>query len=734
MERLPAGTRRVDDSQSHTHIQIVPRADHQLNAPVSYASPRQCLIEDPTRHPGDQQNRIEKMASGPHKDDGFEDDQADYGSVSLAGIIKLQPIRRKGNKTWRPMQASDLREPDSIDDDGSSASFRFDVTDCIHNVSVTPDSSHPLGSLQTGPSPLSYAPSARDSLSDVYDSTNVVKNLTTFAQVHDEGNHQSEARYTAKGTRAQLFGNLPDPIRLSEQTGKFDGQVVFIGHPNRDISAHQWSSSCFQWVNIGRYSNSRGKVEGSMAPDRLRGIDEPHDTLEYFKLAAENRQTLVVENGRSDDHSTPVGRALRVGMDVVASTRTYRDAPATDFQVITHTESETESFSPSTARTPFMRDVLEDPFVAATNASMSQPFSDNQIQGNCISSTGSLDLTYRFPTKATVNIPPVTVPGTFSVKSTESLAPTFSSAPTLQEVAFGEEAATQCGIFPPKLGSFQQLPSNVSCTRSHDRPRLPSNVEGSRLTLPTHNGLTSSTAVLKPAARHNAPTGSVPPAAHTTSGLSATAVPFAKATTAAGSRASESNASTVNAAAVSLRYSDPDSLRITQPHEVANGLNQQAPTPQNFKGPFFAESKPTTHDPTVALSVHVSEEERLVNWFRDGQRPARQREYTKSLIAAAAASDKAWRFGAIGEASTKQERGPYANTGPFVRLYENLSEYMEEYRNGSGQSYFTRRWKPAMPQLRGLGHNNSTSYFSKGSSQSSWSRAALLRRSEGMWG
>jgi hypothetical protein len=197
---------------------------------------------------------------------------------------------------------------------------------------------------------------------------------------------------------------------------------------------------------------------------------------------------------------------------------------------------------------------------------------------------------------------------------------------------------------------------------------------------------------------------------------------------------SESRARTANAPGIVLQYSDPDGLRKTQQYEVANGLTQQAPTPQNFKGPFFTDSKPTTHDPTASLSVHVSEEEKLINWFRDGQRPARQKEYTRSLIAAVVARDKSRHLGAIGEASATSENGPYANTGPFVRLYENLSEYVEEHRNGGGQSYFTRRWKPAAPQLREPGPEQSRSYFGKSSARPSWPGATMLRPSDRVWG
>ncbi|KAF1934322.1 uncharacterized protein M421DRAFT_50772 [Didymella exigua CBS 183.55] len=464
------------------------------------------------------------MVFRPHRTVEFENDQDDHSSVSLAGIIKLQPSRTKTSKSWRSMQATDLGE--------------------------------------------------------------------------------------ACTTRGRIFSNLPDPIRLSEQMGKFDGEVVFIGHPNRDISAHQWSSSSFQWVNIGRYSHSRGKVEGSLASDRLRGIDEPHDTVEYFKLAAENRQALILESSCPKNQNATTEPTLHAGVDLVERPQVPKDPSIRTLRLIDQTQSE----AGSTTHALLTKDVLEDPFIAAAD----------------------------------------------------------------------------------------QLPSTASYQPYLDRSHTPAKVEESRLTTPC---------------------------------LSATAVPYSQAPSGHGMLGtSKSSASTVNAGGVALHYSDPDGLRKTQQYEVANGLTQQVPTTQSFKGPFFTDSKPTTHDPTVSLSVHVSEEEKLMNWYRDGHRPARQKEYTKTLIAAAAASDKSRQVGAMGGVSTKLEDGAYANTGPFVRLYENLSEYVEEHRNGGGQSYFTRRWKAVDAQLREAGPEHSRSYFGKGIARPLWPRAALLRPSDGMWG
>jgi hypothetical protein len=163
-----------------------------------------------------------------------------------------------------------------------------------------------------------------------------------------------------------------------------------------------------------------------------------------------------------------------------------------------------------------------------------------------------------------------------------------------------------------------------------------------------------------------------------------------------------------------LKSSDPDSTQQAQEYEIANGLGQQAPTPQNFKGPFFKESMPTAHDPTVSLSVDISEQEKLITWFRDGHRPARQREYARTLVTAATAGRKGQGFGVIGQASDAKRSGRYeryGNTAPFVRLYEGLSEYMDEYHKGSGGSYFTRAWTVAASHVRELGPDGNNSYY-----------------------
>lgn len=547
----------------------------------------------------------------------------------------------------------------------------------------------PFLDRETGPEKRARVLSGRVRLRDIYGDMINVENTAGTVGTPEVVIDQGEARSSAESTRLRLFGSLPDLIRLSEQVGAFDGQVVFIGHPNRDISAHQWSSSPFEWVNIGRYSHSRGRVEGSLASDRLRGIDEPHETIEYFKLAAETRQALVIEKGRSKNQVTIAEPALRGGARIVIQPHVLRDTSVKAFRITDQAQSEAGSSHRPTGHTLLAKDVLEDPFVTAASVALARSANDSKFKANAVNSAGSLDLTYCFPIRTGTDISSVIE---FSLKPMGDTS-VLSSTSSLQEVAFGEEADTKRRTILTREGNLQQTSWN-------------------------------------PYIRPVAPTRPVLSTNHTSSSLNEAAAPYSQSLACDGATIARK----ADAHSVALQFSDPDGLRKTQQHEVANGLTQQAPTPQNFKGPFFTDSKPTTHNPTASLFVHVSEEEKLINWFHDGQRPARQREYTKSLIAAAVASDRSRFLGTIGGASAKPENGPYANTGPFVRLYENLSEYVEEHRTGGGQSYFTRRWKPAAPKLRETGLEQSRSFFGTTNARPSWPGAAMLRPSDRMWG
>ncbi|GAB1734631.1 hypothetical protein NU195Hw_g1934t1 [Hortaea werneckii] len=96
-----------------------------------------------------------------------------------------------------------------------------------------------------------------------------------------------------------VFGNPPPPpAHLDTNPGSVNGQLQFIQHTNGDISAHQWSSSSFEWQNIGQFSNIRKKIEGQLTSNRLKGETAyqtlQQNTLAYFRTIAKQKEADVM--------------------------------------------------------------------------------------------------------------------------------------------------------------------------------------------------------------------------------------------------------------------------------------------------------------------------------------------------------------------------------------------------------------------------------------------------------
>lgn len=771
--RLPLGTPRENNNLPHSHIQVIPRPDTEFDqnnnkaydnriptfrsSSLQFSSPfdRQLrFIGDTTAESSCAESTTfaDMARRSQKKDNKIGGEQP----ISLAGIIKLQPNRsKKGNKAWRPMKASDLGENESDGlDANDSTSVTAHVESLLHHSTPTDQ-----GFLTRFPFDLSQIQSAvpsRISPASVHHTASenhldAVRSPGLLTRTGGEDNSLADTHSDCGNNYELVFGKLPDPIRLHEQMGEFDGQVVFIGHPNRDVSAHQWSSTSFQWVNIGRYAHLRGRVEGSLASDRLRGLDTSHNSLRYFKLAAEDREKLIVKNGRPKEASLRPSLTDADRMASLSSVSSLASEPAiTKDNGVSNFSSEVKTTIPTALHTTIRREYLEDPFVSV------RPFHpefsiNHEPRGNNMGPTGSLDFGYEFPSKP--GTPPVLVCKTSATTSHQNLyvqrerecletihrtSKTYehSSQPKLREVGFGEEAASgftisagynipleRCAIpsSPEDIVNRQKLRSKLA-ELGEQASKSSVSTQG-RITIPNFANPQASVRLLFP------PPGLTVANPHRiVSKLNATALPYANLSPVTTiSPASESEATTVNANATALQFSDPDGLRQTQEYEIANGLSQQPPTKQCFRGPFFTDTKPTAHDPTVLLSVQVDEEEKLMNWFRDGQRPARQREYAKTLVSAAAASSKSRSVGTIGEYVGPQRQDCYENTLPFVRLYEVLSEYVEEHRTGNGKSYFTRAWKAGPLALRDFGSDSNNSYFSKLLMASS-DRARYLQR------
>lgn len=762
--RLPLGTPANSVSSSQSHIRVVPRVDYELSQhpneeydkwTTTYRSPSLVYprpsgrytqrAEEPITESSVPARTFADMARRfcPNGNEGGSMHSAP-SPISLAGIIKLQPNRKAGHKLWRPMQASDLDETHGAGYDNGNTSSIVEKMERLLSQDRSPPSSFRTASphnrlydLSSVNKEVSSTCEHRAYLADGEDTVKLPITLSgTGLSNSTVPNH-----FDVCDRYAELFGPLPDPIRLHEQLGEFDGQVVFIGHPNRDISAHQWSFASFQWENIGRYAHSRGKIEGSLASDRVKEYDTSRNALVDFKLAAENRQKLITEHGRNGMDAVNMVPPIRT--DVFPSASTNKISKVVDTSVSDHTYSnfvsgqsfkEVTAAAGTTLRDTIKKEPLEDPFVAKTNAvEAGFPFCV-QSRFNVVDAKGSLDLAYKFPARSTGILRPPMKHNTSTAfheqvlnAGPDSLSKLYDGTqthkcmtrPSLREVDVGEEAASAFASSAERDNSSYSVPMlsfQKTCQKLGDRistsseymKRSDAPAQG-RIAVPRFEGLQPTARSLYPSLGMTvANPHRITPRVDTTGpAYTQLSAPVESA------KVSESGAAIADiTASTALLFSDPDSFRQTQEHEIANGLSQQPPTVQNFKGPFFTGTKPTTHDPTVLLSVHVNEEEKLRNWYCDGHRPARQREYANTLVSAAAISGKSRCLGAIGEVRGAIHDSSTENTMPFVRLYEGLSEYIEDYQNGSGGSYFTRSWKVAPSHLRDLGPDGNNSYFS----------------------
>ncbi|KAF9735650.1 hypothetical protein PMIN01_07055 [Paraphaeosphaeria minitans] len=648
------------------------------------------------------------------------------GPVPLSGFVAFKTHssrNRLRNKTWRTGVPVDLVQGEGLTGFRTApSSSPLEPVEPAAPPLLQPSQARStpftLPKIQTDLQPDDEAPVQMDILGEQQPVSKWGAGLAELPAPPSEDSDDvspTDTRPPAVENHLRLFGQLPDIIRLQEQTGDFDGQIVFIGHPNRDVSAHQWISASYQWINVGLWSHTRKRIEGSLASDRLPTSEFSFDSVEYFKFAAEHREAMIKQHGRP------------------------RTNPETTNTEPTPTESSTDhtseapvgSFAATSVRT-VTGEELEDPFITPANILQPAPMVAFNFRG-----TGALgaalDYGFEFPRKtgaANKEHQQIYVQRErvrLEALRGQSLAHREVQTPQtpIRDVEFGES-----GLSPPTAhGTVHRHDTLLSSGDVQNRLQARSRLAelgraGSQPNLtPEQRVAVPDFPLNNVNFRNSIPSG--PTVANPYRGMStlnAAAPPYRMPPKAPSSDKSDSSVTALNIPAPAtdpaLRFSDPDGRQEHVP-PIANGFNKQAPTRQNWKGPFFADSMPTTHDPLASLSAQISNEQKLTNWYRGGQSVIRQQDYAKTLVAAASASEKARSFGVIGHGSArKQHLSKHANTHLFARVYEHLSEYAEESRAGGGQSYFTRAWKPPALHLRDFGSDGNNSFYSSMSTPS----------------
>ncbi|PNS21315.1 Metal-binding regulatory protein cuf1 [Sphaceloma murrayae] len=269
--------------------------------------------------------------------------------AALEEVMRSKAAGRssRANK-WKPFDYREIREESPFRDDDTSARSTptpFNVEakvfqpKPIHRHLADPSFAHLTGGkarpLGTHGDETQWTAAARSK-------------VTSTTPYFTRSENQSPMIATSQNKREvnEVFGNdLPSPSYCSSHPGTQDGQIQFCMHPNGDVSAQQWSSNHYQWVNIGQYSATRRRTEGQLASSRIKGESEvlslQQHTLAYFHALAKQREAAVVgkEFGMKDVQACMPNLILRPhsGDEASESMVNIPTAPAAHLKTITNT-------------------------------------------------------------------------------------------------------------------------------------------------------------------------------------------------------------------------------------------------------------------------------------------------------------------------------------------------------------------------------------------------------------
>ncbi|KAF2021923.1 hypothetical protein BU24DRAFT_457842 [Aaosphaeria arxii CBS 175.79] len=654
-----------------------------------------------------------------------EEERPTSGPMSLAGFIRPEGGRRKNsNRIWRPFQLSDLGDEDS--DDSSNdveeidvekdpvASYKINRRSTNDSIRATAAPFHPKAFLTTL---LQASTTGKQKSEKPPRLLNPEAAPVVFAKKSTEAPGLTDAGRDIKEEYIRVFGKpLPNPISLSGSLGEFDGQVKFIGHPNHDVSAHQWSAESYQWVNIGLYSHSRGRIEGSLASDRLQASLVRFNSVEYFKTVAdlrqrpgqmrpqfENTQTASQPcSQKSTDHHRHSLFETPYFDSSSSSAGPSQDSPSLNNTTNQHAGSNYESTRADLGMIKIGSNLLEDPFVASkddqfnTRTEMARTFYSSDISKS--------DWNTIFPTISAPRVADTTYPalGSFAElekqnfmrdeqRRIDAMRFNISSAGRASDhtwlnstLSHNEAPQRQTTEGPFPLSGVQN--SHLPITR----PTVNSN-----LTVPdffTHDHRTS-VSKSQPTAGYTIAN----PHRNNSSNLNAKAAPYISKS--ALLESSDEFAADIQALSNETAKRNGYS-NLERPLPDANILRGW-PTSQNWNGPFFMGDTPDNCiSPTPVSKIRYDE------------RGERLQAASAALMATAYAEMK-YRRHQAGTIPTN-DGTRFEDTPVFVRLHDNLLPYVQENRSSRARDYFTSAWDSRNGfQMDGRRYGNDR-FFSEG--------------------
>ncbi|KAK8176759.1 hypothetical protein BC567DRAFT_289038, partial [Phyllosticta citribraziliensis] len=620
---------------------------------------------------------------------------------SSSGLMKMRPKQ----KSWKPLDLSavDIYAERSPLAGMSDASTPFE-TDALGN-SFVPDStisrasSGSFGGRDTSLPPMTHPEPHVQTMA-------YAENLNTISQ-HNQDLDEI----------LQTFGQrLPDPVWLRANEGKSSGQVKFIQHPSRDVTAHRWSAQNFEWQEIGRYSCNRKFMDGNVtSPLFLQHVEaDPSRTqsLKYFAKLANDYSGYIQSRPPSLD-STPLNYASRPSLNLnpslhdparydslssIASSHAM-ELPSLANLSLADRPAVLQSSRPTQRNSMSMHlqglgAAEDDPFtesISPRNTRAFVPSSDALRRSTIMQDANMMDFAFRFPPPGMLNQQRDDSIYDASDRDDSSVISSDRRAFFAEQERKRTQQMRQSVLNPGTHSHLNEelFHSMQAQQRDHDHTittmyhrEIPAQEPVTAIFAPEEyqptmilqrGGTTYSSQTDESRARMreylNRTANELP--SHNTTHL-APMVSVRSDSTEAASRPLEDSSgqwlmpptrptsSISQASRGVLQSSDPESDQAQSTALVFNAINSET-TPQNFDGPFFENEEPSSDNPNVNRTTLKAPEEEFEEWWTSGSTYQRQKDYLESLNAAGA--------GQGSSAVTNQL---------MVSLYERLRPYIRD--------------------------------------------------------
>lgn len=602
---------------------------------------------------------------------------------------------------WRTSGIEDVSGDEAADPDrvySRVTSYTGDHCDSFSNSIATP-ATEPISKGSFDPESISFARTMKPCPNSGPGGSQIdtVELSSTSLERIDSHRYVSAQPASMMDNIIEVFKEqLPDPVFLEQVVGTCNGEIRFIQHPNRDVTAHQWDSVKFEWVNIGGYSCRLKRIVGQLASDTLRGqtvtSSVPRDTMRYFHAVAKQREKMAftansVKTDMQNSNIQKLSSGNMISQSILAKALSKANVEDTAMRPKLHPAMNEQFGSLSSVSGPSSECGFPTLNVIGNGSRNSLRVPVHSYQRTSMNTNQ--------PTSSIAKLPD---PFVTSQKPTETLSlydprvdsrhgenrignadshfqfSVDSSIGTKNDgmqdrrhmIEAPERSRIQTDLWPQQRHGQSQLNENTSmptgislCSNSHfvhNRAAIAHQID-----LGQQQAFT----------RQHQP--SSPNTEQSLSNSHGTGTLANKHLYNQGEYGRTNIKSSMFPLTLNLIGSIPDDTPKHQMHEIVSSLSKEKPTPQTWNGPFFENDIPTAHRPSAHLAHHKTDEEKLNDWWSSGHLYNRQESFYQTITKTMN--------------PIKGDEHNQVTTRFLIPIYENLAAYVHQ---GRTKTYFAR--------------------------------------------